>query len=140
MSYDPSLSYQKAEQLLVSTAADGNLNVAAAFAADNLASIVSAGQAAIPKASPPARDPTSPAQQALAVRQARWNRGRLTLVVSGLAGGRLHVQLNYVHRRHRTFTTRRTRIVVRTGRPTRVLLRVYSGRRRTQGPLAVRPT
>src|ERR1019366_10035675 len=39
MSYDPTVSYATAEQLLVSTATDGNLNVAAAFQAAGLGAI-----------------------------------------------------------------------------------------------------
>ena len=49
MSYDPNLTYTKAEQLLVSTATDGNLNVTAAFQADGLGSIVTAGNANVPQ-------------------------------------------------------------------------------------------
>ena len=61
MSYDPGLSYSHAEQLLVSTATNGDLNVTAAFAADGLGSVVAAGNANITKA--PASPPTTPARR-----------------------------------------------------------------------------
>ena len=97
MSYDPTLSYATAEQLLVSTATDGNLNVAAAFQAAGLGAIVTQGNASIPKPSAPA----SAAKPAggLVVRAARWRRGVLTLTVSGLGSNRLSIELEYPHTR-----------------------------------------
>ncbi len=57
MSYDPSLTYTKAETLLVQSASNGNLDVAAAFQADGLGAIVAAGNANTPQ--PPAPPPTT---------------------------------------------------------------------------------
>jgi hypothetical protein len=57
MSYDQTLSYTNAEQLLVQTAQGGDLDVAAAFQADDLGQIVSEGEANVPTtptAQPPA--------------------------------------------------------------------------------------
>ena len=48
MSYAPTLTVAQAENLLVTTAAVGHLNVAGAFEAAGLGSIVAAGNAAIP--------------------------------------------------------------------------------------------
>lgn len=144
MSYDPGLTYTKAEQLLVSTATDGHLNAAAAFQADNLGAIVSAGNANIPKtpspASPPSTPPAKPAKTSFAVSEARWTNDRLTLIVTGLAKDRLSVELKYAHRTPRRITSHRTRTVIHTGRPSFVVLRVYAGKRLARGPLAVRLT
>ena len=49
MSYDPTLSYSKAEQLLTQTAKGGDLDVAAAFQADGLGQIVSRRQREHPR-------------------------------------------------------------------------------------------
>ena len=48
MSYDPTLPYSKAEQLLTQTARGGDLDVAAAFQAAGLGQIVSEGNAKHP--------------------------------------------------------------------------------------------
>ena len=150
MSYDPTLTYDKAEQLLVSTATDGNLNVAAAFEADGLSAIVTTGTANIPKPpapTPPASSPTSkpstrtkPATQGLVVRQVGWKAGVLTLVVSGLGKGRLSVQLDYAHHPPRELSTRRTRTLIRTPRPRLVLLRVFIGKHESGSPLTTHVT
>jgi hypothetical protein len=150
MSYDPTLTYEKAEQLLVSTTTDGNLNVAAAFEADGLSAIVAAGNANIP--TPPAPAPTTtpptaapttaakPAPSGLVVTQARWKAGVLTLVVTGLGKGRLSIQLDYVHHRPRDLSTRRARILIRTSRPRLVLLRVFVGKHESGSPLTAHVT
>jgi hypothetical protein len=147
MSYDPTLSYAKAEQLLVSTATDGNLDVAAAFEADGLSAIVTAGNANIPKSTTPAPSPTAPPStgtkpttQGLVVHQARWKAGVLTLVVSGLGKGRLSVQLDYAHHRPLKLSTRHTRTLIRTGRPRLVLLRVFIGKHESGRPLTAHVT
>ena len=138
MSYDPTLSYATAEQLLVSTATDGNLNVAAAFQSAGLGAIVTQGNANIPKASAPASAAT-PAG-GLVVRAARWRRGMLTLTVSGLASDRLSIELEYRHARRRHLSTRRETITIRTARPRLVLLRVMMGKKELGGPFTVHPT
>jgi hypothetical protein len=50
MSYDPTLTYSRAENLLTQPANDGDLDVAAAFEADGLGQIVTAGNANTPPA------------------------------------------------------------------------------------------
>jgi hypothetical protein len=137
MSYEPTLSYAAAEQLLVSTATDGNLNVAAAFQAAGLGAIVTQGTANIPKPSAPASAAT-PAG-GLVVRAARWRRGVLTLTVTGLATDRLNIELEYPHTGTRHLSTRRQTITIRTARPRLVLLRVMMGKKEIGGPITVHP-
>jgi len=139
MSYDPTLSYTKAEQLLVSTTTDGNLNVAAAFDADGLGAIVAQGTANIPK--PPVPTAASkPAAPHLSVRSARWNHGVLTLAVSGLAGNELSLELEYPRSRPRYVSTLESTVTIRTARPQLVLLRVMMGNKQLEGPITVHPT
>jgi hypothetical protein len=139
MSYDPALSYTKAEQLLVSTATDGNLNVAAAFEADGLGAIVTQGNANMPKPPPPPT-PGKPSTSGLVVRAARWRRGVLTLTVSGLGSDRLSIELEYRHHHARHLSTLRQTIAIRTARPRLVLLSVMMGKKELGGPIAVHIT
>jgi hypothetical protein len=60
MSYAPTLSVAQAENLLVTTAVGGHLNVAGAFEAASLGPIVAAGNAAIPPEPAPPEAATSP--------------------------------------------------------------------------------
>ena len=159
MSYDPSLTYLKAEQLLVQTATNDDLNVAAAFDADGLSNIVAAGNAAIPQPTPvpaPAPAPT-PAPTAV-----RWPIGlksisfkdgllKITLRVK-LAGiptqVNTHAVLAYLNttkprtviRDYRKPTVRRGQhrrrvsvadwvIRIHTREPEQVALRVWHGRK-----------
>jgi hypothetical protein len=144
MSYDPSLSYSKAEQLLVSTTVNGNLDVAAAFRADNLAAIVAAGNANIPTTVPAPVAPSSaapPANPRVVVNRLTWRRGTLTLAVSGLGRGeRLAVQLRYARHRSRYLTSRRTTIHIRTARPRSIALRVLRGRHVVGRPITLTVT
>jgi Subtilase family len=139
MSYDPTLTYSHAEQLLVSTATDGDLNVAAAFGADGLGSVVAAGNANIPK--PPASAPATPAAAtpapqgpgAVVLRLLRWRRGVLRIRVAQIpAGGRLHVQLEFAHGFRRVIS-KRSRLRVHTSRPRAVQLRLVVGK--ADGPV-----
>jgi hypothetical protein len=136
MSYDPSLTYSHAEQLLVSTATDGDLNVAAAFEADGLGSIVASGNANIPTppATPPAPPtPTTAPTGAVQVHVLRWHRGILTIKVAALPhGGRLHVQLDFAHGARRLIA-RRSALKIHTSRPRAVDLRLVVGK--TDGPV-----
>jgi hypothetical protein len=70
MSYAPTLTVAQAENLLVTTAAAGHLNVAGAFEAAGLGSIVAAGNAAIP-AEPTAANPAAPNKAKAVHRTAR---------------------------------------------------------------------
>jgi hypothetical protein len=126
MSYDPSLSYSAAENLLVSTAVDGHLDATAAFDAAGLQAIVAEGNANIPRAN-----------TAFSVKTARWAAGKLTLLVSGLGGDRLAVQLEYRHAKSRDVSTKSSRTVIRTAKPSLVLLRVFAGDKQLQGPIKV---
>jgi hypothetical protein len=142
MSYDPSLSYSAAENLLVSTAVDGHLDATAAFDAAGLQAIVAEGNANIPQTTT-AATPTSPiatATTTISVKSAHWTDGKLTLTVSGLADDRLAVQLDYRHRTSRDVSTKRSRIVIRTAKPSLVLLRVFDGNTQLQGPIKVHVT
>jgi len=139
MSYDPTLSYSHAEQLLVSTATNGDLNVAAAFAADGLGSVVAAGNANIPK--PPAPPPATPPAAAtgakglggVVLRSLRWHRGMLRIRVAPFPhGARLHVQLDFSHGVRRVIS-KRPRISIHTSRPRIVELRLVLGK--AEGPV-----
>jgi len=138
MSYDPTLTFTHAEQLLVSTATDGDLNVAAAFAADGLGNIIAAGNASIPK--PPAPAPATPPAAAtpggpgaVTLRSLRWSRGSLTITVAPLPhGGRLHIQLAFAHGSRRIIT-RHAHLTINTSRPRTVELRLAVGH--TVGPV-----
>jgi hypothetical protein len=139
MSYDPSLSYTKAEQLLVSTATDGNLNVAAAFDTDGLGAIVAQGTASIPQAPAPT-SVSQPAAGHLTVLSARWGDGVLTLDVRGLAGNELSVELEYPHKSPRYIATPKQTVRIPTTRPRLVLLRVMMDKKQLEGPITVHPT
>lgn len=137
MSYDPTLTYSHAEQLLVSTATDGDLNVTAAFEADGLRSIVTAGNANIPQ--PSATAPAPPAQVRpqgpgpVHMHLLRWRRGVLTISVAPLpATAQLQVELKYAHGARRVISKRAT-LRVRTSRPHTVDLRLIVGT--TDGPV-----
>jgi hypothetical protein len=137
MSYDSSLTYTHAEQMLVSTATDGDLNAAAAFAADGLGGIVAAGNANIPKPTVPTPQQPSTGPKgpgAVVVRLVRWHRGVLTIRVAEVpVGGRLHVQLNFAHRLRRLVSSRRL-FRVHTRRPRIVELRFVLGS--AEGPVS----
>jgi len=149
ISYDPSLSYSAAEQLLVSTASYDRLNVTAAFDAAGLSSIVAAGNAAIPSspaavlpAAPSAPAPYSPTTSSaprLKVRAASWAAGRLHLSVSGLSSGdRLRVRLRYRRGAPRSVWANKSSVVLRTARPTEVLVWLWSATAQLSGPVTVR--
>ncbi|HEX4107214.1 MAG TPA: S8/S53 family peptidase [Solirubrobacteraceae bacterium] len=101
--YQPSLTVSGAEQCLTSTAHGGVLDAAAAFNACGLGATVSAGEAAMAVAQPPApaAAPSGPRPTALqAPRLARLRRHRGRLMVRALnlpAGARLAVQSRRGH-------------------------------------------
>jgi hypothetical protein len=139
MSYDPTLVYNHAEQLLVSTAVNGDLNVAAAFAADGLGSVVAAGNANTPKvptAASPAPTATAVAPKgpgAVVLRLLRWHRGLLTIRVAQMPrGARLHVQLEFAHGARRVIA-KRSHLTIRTSRPRAIELRLVLGK--ADGPV-----
>jgi hypothetical protein len=155
MSYDPSLSYVKAEDLLVQTANDGNLDVAAAFQADSLGAIVTAGNARTP--APPATPttttttttptttptpsgtagsgaPTSKSNGGVypVMVRATWRRGRIWVELIG-RHGRVTVDVTLRFRRHTKHLARRVKrhmlsLTIVTRRPLGATVRVMSGR------------
>jgi hypothetical protein len=76
-----------------------------------------------PTSTPAAKKPT------LKVRSLAWQRGVLTLDVSGLPkGAKLHVDLEYTHRHLRRVIVTRERLRLHTTRPRQVVLRVFEGK------------
>lgn len=149
MSYDPSLSYSAAENLLLSTASYDRLDVAAAFDAAGLQSVVAAGNAAIPQAAPasspaaapPAPPPYSPpsASPQLKVRGASWAAGKLHVSVSGLpSGDRVRIRLEYAREAPRSVWAKKATIVLRTARPTEVLVWMWNATKQLAGPIKAR--
>jgi hypothetical protein len=139
MSYEPTLSYSHAEQMLVSTAADGDLNVAAAFQAAGLSSIVAAGNANVPKPSTAPSMPSTPATVApktpgrVHIRLLRWRHGVLTIRVTSLPhGGRLHIQLRFAHGARR-LVSKRSMLKIHSSRPREVDFRFTVGK--ADGPV-----
>jgi hypothetical protein len=136
MSYDPKLTYARAEQLLVSTqTASGNLDVAAAFHADGLDTIISQGQANIPKPPPPMSVSPSAAKPrtssySVRVRAVHWRHGILIVTLAGMhRRDRAHILLRYTHGRARLIRSRRARIKVHTRKPRSIVVHVFAGRR-----------
>ncbi len=144
MSYDPTLSYTKAERLLTETAQSGDLDVDAAFQADGLGQIVAAGNANIPSTPAPIAAPTtttttptststtpstpSVVSYPVSVRSVRWRRGVLTIRLAGMGKhDTAHVTLTYAQRRARRTSSRRAVITIRTRRPKRVAISVFNG-------------
>lgn len=138
MSYDPKLTYNKAEDLLTQTANDGDLNVAAAFQADGLGQIVSEGNANIPTTSTTATHTgTAKRTDAVSVRSVRWRHGVLTIRLTGM---RKHdnakITLTYSHNPSRRMSSSRATITIRSRQPRSVVVRVFDGRT----PLSARTT
>jgi hypothetical protein len=156
MSYDPSLSYAKAEDLLVQTANDGNLDVGAAFQADGLGAIVAAGNANTPQppaapttttttpaTTPPATTPTattppSPGAPASSSKKsyplrvrAVWRHGRIRIELTG-RHGRATVDLTLHFKRKTKRVVRRIKrharsVTILTRRPLSGVVQVRSG-------------
>ncbi len=144
MSYDPTLTYTKAEQLLTSTSQSGDLDVAAAFQADGLGQIVAEGNANIPSTpapvaaspttsttpTPTATTPSTPSvvSYPVTVRSVGWRHGVLTVRLKGMAKhDTAQITLTYAHRRARRTSSHRTVIRIRTRRPRRVAISVFDG-------------
>jgi hypothetical protein len=130
MSYDPTLSYSHAEQLLVSSATDGDLNVTSAFEAAGLGSIVQAGNANTPQ--PPSDAPgtsgsplvASEAPGPVELRSLHWQKGTLTIKVAPLPhGAQLQVQLDFAHGVRRA-SSKSSTLRLRTSRPKSVDMRL----------------
>lgn len=148
MSYDPALTYNQAEQLLVSTAQNGDMDVAAAFDAAGLGEIVRAGAARVPQAPvqpAPGPQPTpagsvKPPKSTtrVAIKSVRWRRGILTIRLTKLPNRAVAtVTLQYAHRHSRTVRSRRMLIRIRTRRPLSVVVGVRAGRTTLRAPTKV---
>jgi hypothetical protein len=142
MSYDPTLTYTKAEQLLVSNAApSGDLDVGAAFRADGLGQVVTAGQANIPAPPAPSGRSGKPAARpySVTVRSVRWRRGVLHVVLSRLPTHAIaRITLEFAHRHPKLLTTRQATSTFLTRRPGRVVVQVFDGRRAISAATTVR--
>jgi hypothetical protein len=144
MSYAPTLNVAQAENLLVTTAVAGHLNVAGAFEAAGLGSVVAAGNAAIPPepsptvtVSPPpvTKSAGVPAASVLSV---TWAHGMLTLRLRTLPkGARVHLLAIYVNGKARSAASTRTILRLRCKRPNGV--RVWITEDKTAGPSSTVP-
>jgi hypothetical protein len=128
-SYKPELTAAQAVSQLLTTTRNGHLDVAVAFRAAGLDSVVDAGTAAIPKPPPP---PVPAAGSAAAVRpvprprvkRATWRRGILEIRLKTIPkGARLHAKVTFARRKPLYIGTRHLRLRTRTPTPRRVLLR-----------------
>ncbi len=134
MSYAPTLTLAQAENLLVTTAVAGHLNVAGAFEAAGLGSVVAAGNAAIPpEPTPPASGVASARAvktpiPAAAVQSLIWRDGTLTLQLRTLpAGADVHLRAEYPHRRARSAASTTKTLRLRGRRPKKVTVWVTEG-------------
>lgn len=137
MSYDQQLTVAQAENLLVTTAHSGHLDVAGAFEAAGLGGVVAAGNAAIPpettaSAPPPGAGPGTPPALRPSIDSLSWKHGILTLRLRALPGGeRVHLQ---VHAAHKTLRASGAKVTLRLRcqRPVDALVWVSLGK--TSGP------
>ena len=131
-SYSPAMTPGRAVELLLGTTRNGHLDVAAAFRAAGLGSVVDAGTAAIPGSAAPAPAPEIAAPAVAArrvprpsVKRASWRRGVLDITLKSIPkNARLRVKVTFAHRKARHLTTTRVRLRARTPRPKRVTVRL----------------
>jgi hypothetical protein len=141
MTYDPSLTVAQAEDLLITTAASGHLNVAGAFEAAGLGDLVAAGNAAIPgEASPQpfvkVPNPTSPSIPRASIRSLSWRSGTLTLKLRALArGDRANIAITTTHHLTRQASSSRPTISLRCSRPRKA--RVWLSDGKLMGPVSI---
>jgi hypothetical protein len=75
--------------------------------------------------------PTPTPKPVFKVKRSTWTHGRLMLVITGLPrGDKLQITLSYRHARRRIVTTNRSRITVKTTRPSKAVLEALKGKRR----------
>ena len=134
MSYAPTLTLAQAENLLVTTAVAGHLNVAGAFEAAGLGSVVAAGNAAIPpEPTPPASGvPSARAMNApvpkAAVQSLVWRDGTLTLRLRTLpAGADVRLRAEYPRRKARSAVGATKTLRLRCSRPRKVTVWITDG-------------
>ena len=131
-SYSPATTPARAVELLLSTTRNGHLDVAAAFRAAGLGSVVDAGTAAIPGSAAPAAAPEIAAPAVAArrvprprVKRVSWRRGVLEITLKSIPeNARLRVKVTFAHRKARRLTTTRLRVRARTPLPQRVTVRL----------------
>jgi hypothetical protein len=114
-------------QFLLSTTRNGHLDVAAAFRAAGLGTIVDAGTAAIPKPSAPLVTPAPAAAVRRvprpSVRRATWRHGMLVITLKKIPkGATLHAKVTFARHKPLFLTTRQLRLRARTPEPRRLVL------------------
>ena len=134
MSYAPTLTVAQVENLLVTTAVNGHLNVAGAFEAAGLGTIVSRGNTGIPPEPTPANT-VSPADTnktripTAAIRGLTWRHGILVLQLRTLPkGARVHLQAIYLKRKTRSAVSATRTLRLRCPRPNQVKIWITEGR------------
>jgi Subtilase family len=137
-----SLPVAQAENLLVTTAVSGHLNVAGAFEAAGLGSIVAAGNAAIPPELSPSTSPViAPAAKgvpAASIRSVAWRHGVLILRLRSLPkGADVHVQALYSNRRAKRLASTKRTLRLRCAKPSQVDVWITEGT--TVGPTSKIP-
>jgi hypothetical protein len=144
MSYAPMLTIAQAENLLVTTAVAGHLDVAGAFEAAGLGSVVAAGNAAIPPEPAPAVTMLPPpvtksaGVPAASILSIAWAHGTLTLRLRTLPNGaRVHLLAIYVNGKARSAASTKMTLHLRCKRPSEA--RVWIAEGQTTGPLSTVP-
>jgi hypothetical protein len=144
MSYAPKLTLAQAENLLVTTAIAGHLNVAAAFEAAGLGSVVAAGNAAIPPEPTPPSSGVASAHEvktiipAAAVQSLAWREGTLTLRLRKLpTGAVVHLRAEYSRRKARIAASTTKTLRLRCPRPEKVVVWISEGT--STGPISTVP-
>ena len=139
MSYDPAITYSKAEQLLTSTTSQGDLDVAAAFQAAGLGAIVKAGEANEPASSTkPAGSRTG--GSSMAVRSVGWRRGVLVLRLSMAKSGEIALVTLLFKRGWPTTLLAHAGVNdIRTRRPVKITVQPYIGLTAAGKPITVKP-
>ncbi len=88
----------------------------------------------------PTKPPCHPASKCPVFKliSGRWSAGRLTLVIAKLPkGDKLQITLYYQHAPKRTVTSAKSRIVIATSRPTRLLLTALHGKRQQGATITI---
>ncbi len=136
MSYAPKLTVAEAENLLVTTAVDGHLDIAGAFEAAGLGSVVAAGNAAIPpEPSPNVVPPTTPSPSTkstgvpvASILRVAWMHGVLTVRLRSLPkGASVHAIALYTARKSRGAASTTRSLRLRCPRPSQVSVWVAEG-------------
>ncbi|HEV7805150.1 MAG TPA: S8/S53 family peptidase [Solirubrobacteraceae bacterium] len=132
-SYKPELTAAQAVQQLVSTSRNGHLDVASAFRAAGLETIIDAGTVAIPKPPLPPAIASSPAPATRpvprpTVKSATWRRGILQITLKSIPKrARLHAKIIFANRKPLYVGTPRRWLRVRAPAPRRLQLRLSRG-------------